>query len=131
MKSIELFIFQIILYIRKDVIFIDLFKYINSLNASLERNTINNSFSKVDTFLTELKHFLHQYSCLEKLKTLPKNTIFSLDRYEGDYAVCENRQTGEMYDIPRSKVNPYAKDGDLLIFEDDLYQIYQKKEQKN
>lgn len=60
---------------------------------------------------------------MKKLEELPKDALFTLDRYEGEYAVCENRDTGEMIDIPKAKISPSAKEGDILNLKDNLYQM--------
>lgn len=99
------------------------YNILNSVDHILEEtnNRYKNSF--IDHFIDELKFCLKQSSTLEELENLPEDTLFTLDRYEGDYAVCENRKTGEMVDIPRLKVNPYAKEGDILRYENNSYQI--------
>ena len=73
--------------------------------------------------MNTLKNHLTLFEAMEKLNKVPKNTSFTLDRYEGDYAVCENRTTGEMFDIPRLKITPYAKEGDILKLENNTYTI--------
>ena len=67
---------------------------------------------------------------MEKLSKVPENTLFTLDRYESDYAVCENRSTGEMFDIPRLMVDPYARDGDILKLENGKYRIDYNENEK-
>lgn len=88
---------------------------INSIDNTLEKNikSYNNSF--IDNFIDKLKEHLSKNSA---------TPLLILDRYEGDYAVCENKLTGKMLNIPRLKVSPYAKDGDTLKFENGKYQIY-------
>ncbi|MGI6706584.1 MAG: DUF3006 domain-containing protein [Clostridia bacterium] len=41
-----------------------------------------------------------------------------IDRFEGDYAVCE-KENREMIDIERTKLPPNAKEGDVLILAED------------
>lgn len=101
----------------------NLYEILNSIDNTLEKVNSNYKNSFIDNFLDELKSNLCQAYCLEKLDKLPKDTLFVLDRYEGNFAVCENQSTGEMFDIPRLKVTPYAKDGDVLILKDGVYQI--------
>ena len=67
---------------------------------------------------------------MEKLSKVPEDTLFTLDRYESDYAVCENRTTGEMFDIPRLMVDPYARDGDILKLENGKYRIDYNENEK-
>lgn len=104
--------------------FINLYNILNSIDNTLEKTCNNYPDSLVDGFIDELKSYLNRADCLAKLEVLPKDTLFVLDRYEGDYAVCENNSTGEMFDIPRSRVTPYAKDGDVLKLDGDMYQVY-------
>ena len=103
--------------------FINLYEILNSIDLTLEKNIklYNNSF--IDNFIDELKKHLAVADSMEKLSKIPANTLFTLDRYEGDYAVCENRTTGKMYDIPRLMVDPYARDGDILKLENGTYTV--------
>ena len=48
---------------------------------------------------------------------------FTIDRFEGNYAVCENRETREMTNIDISKLPNNIKEGDILIFKEDTYII--------
>ncbi|PEW07817.1 DUF3006 domain-containing protein [Bacillus cereus] len=51
-----------------------------------------------------------------------------IDRFEGDVAVIEfNNITIE---VPRSKLPPIVKEGDVLIIEDDKYTIDKKETEK-
>lgn len=44
-----------------------------------------------------------------------ENTTFSLDRFEGEFAVCENRISGEMINISKNLLPISAKVGDILM----------------
>ena len=101
----------------------DRYNILNSIDNTLEKGNKNYNDSFVDNFIDELKSYLRQAENVEKLKKLPEDTLFTLDRYEGNYAVCENRTNGKMYDIPRSMVNPYAHDGDILVRQGQYYNI--------
>lgn len=100
-----------------------LFDIMNYLELGLEKNIKSYNNSIIDNFLDELVNQLGILDAKEKLKKLPEDTLFTLDRYESNYAVCENRTTGEMFDIPRLMVEPTAKEGDILKLERDTYQI--------
>lgn len=67
---------------------------------------------------------------MEKLSKVPEYTLFTLDRYEFDYAICENRTTGEMFDIPRLMINPYGRDGNILKLENGKYRIDYNENEK-
>lgn len=103
--------------------FINLYEIINSLDFTLEKNvkSYNNSF--VDKFIDELREHLHLADSIKKLEKVPKDTLFTLDRYESNYAVCENRTTGEMYDIPKSMVDSSVREGKILKFENGKYRV--------
>lgn len=105
------------------MVFINLYDILNAIDNTLEKVHPNYDNSFADNFIDELKSALHTTNMLEELKKLPADTLFTLDRYEGDYAVCENRKTGEMVDIPRLNVAPYAKDGHVLRREGDIFMI--------
>ena len=59
-----------------------------------------------------------------------KNLPLVLDRYEGNYAICENRNTGKILEIPKSYISKQAKDGDILKFRHGIYQINFKETRK-
>lgn len=101
----------------------NLFDIVDSNNLFLENNVKKYNDSLIDNFMNTLKNHLTLFEAMEKLNKVPKDTLFSLDRYEGDYAICENRTTGEMFDIPRLKITPYAKEGDILKLENNTYTI--------
>lgn len=100
-----------------------LFDIMSSLELGLERNVKSYDNSIIDSFLDELVNQLGILDAKEKLKKLPEDTLFTLDRYESNYAVCENRTTGKMYDIPRTMVESNAKECDILKLEGNTYRI--------
>lgn len=107
-----------------------LYDILNSIDLNLKKsvNSYNNSI--IDNFIDELKKYLAVSDSMEKWSKVPENTLFTLDRYESDYAVCENRSTGEMFDIPRLMVDPYARDGDILKLENGKYRIDYNENEK-
>jgi hypothetical protein len=46
----------------------------------------------------------------------------TIDRFEGNFAVCEKADR-TMIDIPKDKIPPEAKEGDILIIEGDTIKI--------
>lgn len=103
--------------------FMSLYDIFNKIDLTLEKNIKSYDNSFVDKFIDELKKHLAVADSMEKLSKIPEDTLFTLDRYESNYAVCENRTTGEMFDIPRLMVDPYARDGDILKLENGKYRI--------
>ncbi|MGE6600083.1 DUF3006 domain-containing protein [Bacillus proteolyticus] len=51
-----------------------------------------------------------------------------IDRFEGELAVIEMKSI--IIDVPRSKLPSSAKEGDVLIIEDDKYTIDKKETDK-
>lgn len=72
------------------------------LEISNETKKINDSFSK------ELENHL-------------TNSKFSVDRFEGNFAVCENLETGEMVNIEKSLLPENVKEGSILKYENNTY----------
>ena len=107
-----------------------LYEILNSIDLTLEKNINSYNNSIVDNFVDELKKHLAVADSMEKLSKVPEDTLFTLDRYESNYAVCENRTTGEMFDIPRLMVDPYARDGDILKLENGKYRIDYNENEK-
>ena len=50
-------------------------------------------------------------------------TKFTVDRFEGNMAVLENRETGEMININKSELPNNAKEGSILKLENNKYEI--------
>lgn len=77
------------------------------MNLDIENNNkkLNSSFSK------ELK------------KSIEKKSQFSIDRFEGDFAICENKETNEIINIHRSLIPENCKEGDILKLENGVYII--------
>ncbi len=51
------------------------------------------------------------------------NTLkVTIDRFEGNYAVCE-KESGTMINIEKSKLPSEAKEGDILIINDEVIEI--------
>ena len=101
--------------------FINLYEIINSFDLTLEQNIKCYKSSFINNFIDDLKKHLIVLDNIKQLEQLPQDTLFTLDRFEGNYAVCENRITGKIYDIPKSLVEPSAKNGDILKLENGKY----------
>jgi maltodextrin utilization protein YvdJ len=65
-----------------------------------------------------------------KLKNMEEGQQITIDRFEGEYAVCENRQTNEMINIKKEDLPKNVKEGTILKFENNKY-IIDEKEQEN
>lgn len=90
---------------------LDLF---NNLGKNISSNSSNNF---IDNFINELKNFLDKNS----------NSLYTLDRFEGDFAILENRNTKKMTGIPISNIPSNAKEGDILKLSNGSYVIDYKE----
>jgi len=52
-----------------------------------------------------------------------RSPFFTLDRFEGDFAVLENRDTGRMRNVSKHLIPEGAIDGDILRFENNVFSI--------
>lgn len=114
------------------MIFINLYDILNSIDSTLEKNFKSYNNCVIDNFTDELKEHLENKKCLEILSKIPEGTLFTLDRIEGNYAICENRSDGKMYNIPKNLIIDTVKDGDILKFCDGKFKIEKNfTEEKN
>lgn len=58
------------------------------------------------------------------------NTTFSIDRFEENYAVCENLKTGEFINIPTKSLPSNCAEGSILKFENNEYVLDEEKTKK-
>ncbi len=72
--------------------------------SNTEKNINNSEFSK------ELNNYLEL-----------ENKLFSIDRFEGEFAVCENKETGEMINIKKSLLPENIKEGSIIKFENGYF----------
>lgn len=87
----------------------------------MENNIENNIFT--DEKINLVQDFIN------KIKNkLEKETILVIDRFEGNFAICENQDTQEMISIELEKLPNQAKEGDVLKFINNKYELdYDKK----
>lgn len=73
---------------------------------------IVNEVKKIDVcaFIQELT---------ERLEIMEKE--LTVDRFEGEIAVCEDRQTKKIYNIGKSKLPEDIKEGSIIKFENGKY----------
>ena len=86
------------------------FDLFNNLNQNISSNNSNNF---IESFINELKTYLEQSF----------NPMYTLDRFEGSFAVLENRNSKKMIDIPISNIPSEAKEGDILKLSNGSYII--------
>ena len=52
--------------------------------------------------------------------------LFSIDRFEGNIAICENLSTNEFCDIPKKLLPKNCKTGSIIKFENNKYSLDEK-----
>ena len=52
--------------------------------------------------------------------------LFSIDRFEGNYAVCENLKTNDFCNIPKNKLPKNCKVGSIIKFDKNTYTLDEK-----
>ncbi len=93
--------------------------FFNSLEHN-HSNDISNNF--INSFIKELQNYLTTHFSPD----LNKTDLYTIDRFEGDnevFAVCENRRTGKMVDIPISQISPSAVEDDIIRYKDGIYVV--------
>lgn len=76
----------------------------------LEINDNNKKNNNLEEFSSELNNYIQK-----------SETTFSIDRFEGDFAICENKQTGQMQSISKSDLPLNICEGDIIKFESGKY----------
>jgi len=56
--------------------------------------------------------------------------VFTIDRFEDIYAVCEEKETKDILNIEISKLPKGIKEGDIIVFKNNKY-LVDKKNQKD
>ena len=79
------------------------------MNLSLNNN--NKNYHSNDDFLNEIRNFLNKYNVQNNNEL---TTYYSIDRFINNFAVCENKTTGEFINIPKKLIDSSAKAGDII-----------------
>lgn len=75
---------------------------------------------------TFISKFINQLSDTIKDLEQQKNKspeILVIDRFEGQFVVCEDRQTGQMINLQKSELPENIKEGDVLKYGENGYKI--------
>ena len=78
----------------------------------MELNTNNNSSNIISDFSNELNTFL---------ETNIDGATFTIDRIEGEIAICENRENKKMINIHLSKLPKNIKENDIIKYTNNTY----------
>ena len=65
---------------------------------------------------------------IERLKNMEEELV--IDRYEGNFAICEDRKTGNIKQIPKENIEEGLKEGSIIKLQDGKYmQDIEKQEE--
>lgn len=64
----------------------------------------------------------------ERMKQMEEELV--IDRFEGNYAICENRKTGEIKEIAREKIEQNMQEGSVIKKENGKYVQAKEKQEK-
>ena len=96
-------------------------KMTKSEKYKLIQNLIKKVFEKVDNKSLEDNQSL-------QLEQSPETYV--VDRFEGMYAVCENRDTKEMLNIEKLKLPSNLHEGDVLTYKDNTFTLDESKKEE-
>ena len=89
-------------------------------NNNLENNNLNEKLkAQIRGFISEISNKINQ-----------KDEILVIDRFEGDFAVCENRNTGKIKNIKCNQLPQNAKEGSVLVYKNNKFELDIEKEQQ-
>ena len=86
----------------------------------MQNNIENNMYTE------EKNNCIQEFINTIKLK-LEKEKILVVDRFEEDFAVCEDRSSKKIKNIEISKLPEQVKEGDILRFKNNKYEIDEEK----
>ena len=52
---------------------------------------------------------------------------YTIDRWEGEIAVLEDRESKEMINVPKEKIENDAREGDILLLQGNTYIVDKEK----
>ena len=97
------------------------------MNINLENFTkeINhNNF--IESFIKELEKGIKNMS----MNMENEQKEYTIDRFEGEYAVCEDRKTGEMVNFKRENLPQNVKEGSIIKYSNGTFEIDSKLEKE-
>lgn len=82
---------------------------------------ITNEIKKVN-----INDFINEV--MERIEKMEEELV--IDRFEENIAVCEDRKTGEMVEIPRNNIEENVKEGDVIKKVEGIYKKDIERQEK-
>ena len=89
----------------------------NNENLNMQNeNSNSNDLIKNQLSFTDVKHELRNLIDLinKRMKTIEEGSIWVVDRFEENFAICENRETKEIRKINLKELPENLKEGNVL-----------------
>lgn len=81
-------------------------------------------FNQIQQKVTDMKNEIKQNTTSEEIELAKKLDVieeYSLDRFEGEYAVLENRKTNEIKNVKKDMLPENIKEGSILQYVNGKY----------
>lgn len=96
-------------------------RLIANLRQRLKSENTDDCDAKIENQELENSEIEENNSIIEETEST--NTILVIDRFESNFAICENRETGEMVNIEKQKLPDNISEGDVLKIVDNEFII--------
>lgn len=87
------------------------------------RTLENEAHSKIN-----IENFMKEIE--SRLKNMQEEKEYTIDRFEGDLAVCEDRKTKEMINIKRKDLPEDSREGSILKLKNGKFELDLEEEEK-
>ena len=87
------------------------------------RTLENEAHSKIN-----IENFMKEIE--SRLKNMQEEKVYTIDRFEGDGAVCEDRETKEMINIKRKDLPEDSREGSILKLKNGKFELDLEEEEK-
>lgn len=102
-----------------------------NLDMSVHKTSLKDTF--VDNFIHELRNYFIEQTELERINSLPKDSILRLEEKEDGYIRCvgpslDNSKIHSSYNVPLSLISPDADISDYVKLNDNgIFEVVNKK----
>lgn len=87
------------------------------------RTLENEAHSKIN-----IENFMKEIE--SRFKNMQEEKVYTIDRFEGDLAVCEDRKTKEMINIKRKDLPEDSREGSILKLKNGKFELDLEEEEK-
>ena len=104
----------------------------NNENLNMQNeNSNSNDLIKNHLSFTDVKHELRNLIDLinKRMKTIEEGSIWVVDRFEENFAICENRETKEIRKINLKELPENLKEGNVLKLQSNKYELDLEEQQ--